>query len=173
MVIPMRNLKKGFRSDLKLKTGKNRLFSLIEGFSFKGKYQVIVVPQHFETDLASVPRFLWSILPSYGSYTKPAVVHDMLWRVSRGTFKAGHFQPFLDPVDVDGIFRRAMRMEGTSWPVRWVMWAAVRWASIFTGYRGAMRWKDWAALIVASIPIVLFGAAIAFIVFVLVNCFTG
>ncbi len=31
------------------------------------------------TDLASIPRLLWAILPPYGAYTGPATIHDDLY----------------------------------------------------------------------------------------------
>lgn len=37
---------------------------------------VIRVPKGFETDLASVPRIFWPILPPHGYYGKAAVIHD-------------------------------------------------------------------------------------------------
>ncbi|MDX0445187.1 DUF1353 domain-containing protein [Sinorhizobium medicae] len=37
------------------------------------------VPKGFVTDLASIPRPLWSVLPRQARYTYPAVVHDFLY----------------------------------------------------------------------------------------------
>lgn len=37
------------------------------------------VPRGFQTDLASVPRILWPILPPWGHYTAAAVLHDWLY----------------------------------------------------------------------------------------------
>lgn len=39
---------------------------------------VIRVPAGFVTDLASVPRALWGILPPHGRYAKAAILHDYL-----------------------------------------------------------------------------------------------
>lgn len=36
----------------------------------------IVVPRGFVTDLASIPKILWPILPKDGIYARPAIVHD-------------------------------------------------------------------------------------------------
>ena len=33
----------------------------------------------FQTDLASIPRFLWAVLPPFGRYTNAALVHDWLY----------------------------------------------------------------------------------------------
>lgn len=37
------------------------------------------VPAGFITDLASIPRFFWRILPPFGRYTAAAVLHDYLY----------------------------------------------------------------------------------------------
>ncbi len=44
--------------------------------------EVIVVPKYFETDLASIPRIFWGILPPHGKYGKAAVVHDYCYRTA-------------------------------------------------------------------------------------------
>jgi hypothetical protein len=38
------------------------------------------VPVGFKTDLASIPRLFWNILPPFGKYTEAAVLHDWLYR---------------------------------------------------------------------------------------------
>ncbi|MFI4966713.1 MAG: DUF1353 domain-containing protein [Caulobacterales bacterium] len=50
----------------------------------EGSGETITVPVGATTDLASVPRFAWSLLPPDGPWTKAAVVHDFLYR-TRGT----------------------------------------------------------------------------------------
>jgi len=39
----------------------------------------ITVKRGFVTDFASVPRLFWSLLPTWGKYGPPAVVHDFLY----------------------------------------------------------------------------------------------
>lgn len=39
----------------------------------------VIVPAGFVTDLASIPRVFWSLLPTDGTYTFPAIVHDYLY----------------------------------------------------------------------------------------------
>ena len=39
---------------------------------------IIHVPEDYVTDFASIPRFLWSVLPPFGKYSQAAVVHDIL-----------------------------------------------------------------------------------------------
>lgn len=56
----------------------------------------IVIPEGFETDLASVPRFLWSVFPPFGNFILASLVHDYLYvnkyrRDIDGSFKAQRF----------------------------------------------------------------------------------
>lgn len=44
----------------------------------------ITVPAGMTTDLASVPRFAWALIPPDGPWVQAAVVHDFLY-LSRGT----------------------------------------------------------------------------------------
>ncbi len=43
------------------------------------------VPKRFETNLASIPRFLWSIFPpQYTEFVEPAVLHDYMYSCPKG-----------------------------------------------------------------------------------------
>lgn len=157
-----------FKGNTILKVLKRRQFEVQEPIVFQGQRDRFVIPAGFITDLASVPRFLWWLLPSYGSYTQAAILHDLLWRISRGEFPPAFGAPLLDPVDTDGMFRRAMSLSGTSWPVRWVMWGAVRWAAIASGFKGTMSWVTWlqlvAVTVAALIPLALVAAVVVWLV---------
>lgn len=54
--------------------------------------EVITVPAGFQTDLASIPRFFWRLLPrDGGTYRSAAVVHDYMvgrvpWREAATIF---------------------------------------------------------------------------------------
>lgn len=153
----------------------SRSFRVDKQVEMLGKSQVFVVAVGFLTDLASVPKLLWWLYPPFGRYTKAAVVHDMLTRVSRhawgkkvSTFVdqdgvewfplEGFNYPMsyiIDPNDVDGIFKRCIRQCGSGPHVYWPMWAAVRWASIFTGRKGAMSFRVWAELVSVSVAFLL------------------
>jgi hypothetical protein len=39
---------------------------------------IITVPAGFKTDLASIPRPLWALLPPFWKYSKASVIHDYL-----------------------------------------------------------------------------------------------
>lgn len=41
--------------------------------------EAVEVPAGFVTDLASIPRIFWSLLPSDGNYAYSAVIHDYLY----------------------------------------------------------------------------------------------
>lgn len=44
------------------------------------KLATITAPTGFKTDLASIPRGLWNILPPVGKYDAAAVIHDYLYQ---------------------------------------------------------------------------------------------
>jgi hypothetical protein len=44
----------------------------------------IVVARYFVTDFASIPRFLWLLLPKWDGYGMPSVVHDYLYWEQQG-----------------------------------------------------------------------------------------
>jgi len=82
-----------------------------------------MIPAGMVTDLASVPRFMWGVVASYGRHTIPAMLHD------RGCYVA-------DPLKgrryrlrrhVDHRFRKNLAAFAHMGVVtRWMMWAAVR-----------------------------------------------
>lgn len=62
--------------------GDGRLFVIDRDFLFISKSGLrITVNQGFETDLATIPRPIWVLLPPFGIYTDACVVHD--WLCSR------------------------------------------------------------------------------------------
>ena len=115
-------------------------------FAYGGKTQVFEVCVDETTDFASVPRLLVWFLPRYGHYTLPAILHDHLWRIEAPKGRISYR-------DADATLRRAMRERGVPFATRWIMWAAVRWASVFTrkgGRRGCIR--DFPAMLLVTIP---------------------
>lgn len=85
-----------------------------------GGHIEIRVPAGFETDLASIPRWLWIFVPKFGPQNYPAVVHD--WLYCR---ESGSCSRFL----ADALFREAMKQEGVGPFRRWVMFTFVRFMS--------------------------------------------
>ncbi len=109
-----------------LQVGPNA-FQLLEGFRFQrppgSSPRILTVPAHDltglpiganQTDLASVPWFLWWFVSSYGQHTKAALLHDHLLT-----------DPAFDRIEADLVFREALTDSGVSWVRRWVMWAGV------------------------------------------------
>ena len=110
----------GFETDLVVEELGGRLWKLRAPLIYHGAYEALEVPAGTETDFASVPRFLWSLIPTYGRYTKAAVLHDYLCdEAAEGRFSR---------CDADGLFRRSMNDLGVGYFRRHMMWAAVRWA---------------------------------------------
>lgn len=64
-----------------------------------------VIPAHFETDLASIPKIAWPIMaPAHSSLIRPAIVHDWFYR------KTCDFTRF----QADLIFYHMLINDGTS-----------------------------------------------------------
>jgi hypothetical protein len=95
---------------------------LTEPLTYVGRDERFVVDAGFSTDFASVPQVFTWLIPRYGRYTKAAILHDYLWGECR--------QHRFHWADADGILRRVMRELGVPFLRRWLMWAAVRLASI-------------------------------------------
>ncbi|ECK8872641.1 DUF1353 domain-containing protein [Salmonella enterica subsp. enterica serovar Louisiana] len=76
---------------------------------------VISVPAGFVTDLASVPRIFWTLLPPDGKYAKAAIIHDYLYDNALRTKK-----------EADRIFLDGMTILGVPEWKRIVMYLAVR-----------------------------------------------
>lgn len=78
----------------------------------------ITIPVGFETDGASVPRFMWIFFPPLGGdYDEAAVLHDFLYRTQ---FMC------LERVVADAILIEAMLVCGTSALARWSIFVGVR-----------------------------------------------
>jgi hypothetical protein len=96
----------------------------------------ITVPKGFPTDLTSIPRFAWTLLPPDGPWLKAAVIHDFLYRTcGRGVWLnqpnglTRHCAPNVDCYrreEADWILRDAMKDRGVGVVKRNIIWAAVR-----------------------------------------------
>jgi hypothetical protein len=92
-----------------------------------GSGDIIDVPAGFETDGASVPRMFWWLLPTWGSYSRAAAVHDFII----GHVEAG--DPLTNAPDrltCDRIFFDASAVCGTPAPLRWLLYMGVRLRSL-------------------------------------------
>lgn len=109
------------------------------------------VPEGYETDFASVPRFLWSLVPRFGSYTAATVVHDYLLT---DELPAGN----VTSRQVDRVFRRALKSAGVGAAKQWLMWAGVRWGAVVNPDRRQGVVRDLPAMIgisVLALPLVV------------------
>ena len=124
-----------------------RHWEVLKEFQYRAQEDSYTVSAGQPTDFASVPRaFIWFI-PSYGKYTKAAILHDHLCDLSE--------QEQFNRRDADGIFRQAMRVLGVAFLRRWIMWAAVRWGALFKqNVRSEFGRDAWRVLLI-SIPVLL------------------
>lgn len=88
----------------------------------EGKINKITVPVGFKTDLASIPRIMWNILPPFGKYDAAAVVHDYLYQYNGVSRK-----------QADDVLCEAMQILGVSRVTRLVIYSGVR----------VGGWKPW------------------------------
>lgn len=81
----------------------------------EGSGNAIDVPIGFMTDFASVPRILWTILPTWGKYGNAAAIHDYCY-----------WDQSLSRKESDRIFREAMEVLGVSTLTITLMYYAVK-----------------------------------------------
>jgi hypothetical protein len=91
----------------------------------------ITAPPGFVTDLASIPRWAWIVLPPDGPWVKGAVIHDFLYATrGSGVWKAhpsGNSRPSAyTRAEADWILRDALANRGVDLLRRNLIWAAVR-----------------------------------------------
>lgn len=103
-------------------------YALDEDFTVTLDGRTWTVPAGYRTDLASVPRIFWALIPPTGAYEIAAVLHD--WMCSDG-IAAG----LVTSREADAVFRRLMAMAGVGPVRRWCMWAAVRLAAPWSAKR--------------------------------------
>lgn len=88
-----------------------------------GSGDLIEVPAGFLTDGATVPRWLWWLLPSWGSYSRAATVHDYVI----GRIEDGRPLPNApNRLICDRIFWEATGVCGTPLFLRAILYAGVR-----------------------------------------------
>jgi len=105
-------------------------WELAHAFGFNGGYgRTIVVPPHFVTDLASIPRLFWNILPPFGKYTEAAVIHDWIYRTHM----------FTRPI-CDAILLQGMGICGVPVWQRWIIYLNVRVFGWFA-WHDERRWR--------------------------------
>lgn len=122
-----------------------RRWRLLEPVAYAGQTDRFLVPEGYVTDFASVPRIAVWLIPTYGRYTAPAILHDYL---ITDCIPAGR----ITSTDTDGLFRRAMREAGVPPVRRWLMWAGVRWGAAFNRRRRAGWWRTAPGVLAITVP---------------------
>jgi hypothetical protein len=78
-------------------------WAVVEPFRFTSKTGIVVdVPVGFETDLASVPAWLRSLVSKIGYWSQPAVVHDLLYYNHRNGVDATISRKQADKILLEG-----------------------------------------------------------------------
>jgi len=94
-------------------------WKVMEPFDYEigevGSGNKIDVPVNFITDLASIPRIFWSIMPPFGKYSRAAVLHDWIYHTQQFTRKMS-----------DDILMEAMQVLSVNWLTRWTIYLGVR-----------------------------------------------
>ena len=110
-------MKPCFIHDLDLKPlSDGRNWKLAHDFGFWSKRTgIITVPAGFKTDLASVPRIFWSLIPPFGRYDDAAVIHDWIYRTHIHT-----------RATADATLLLGMKIKRVPFIERWTIYLAVR-----------------------------------------------
>lgn len=131
-----------FTSPAILEILDNYCFRVVEPFQFyvgDSQYPdaIYTIPAGFVTDLASVPRSLWAILPPHGRYAKAAILHDFLICPQDAGISPSRLLP-VSRENADMIFYQAMLVLGVPSGQAWVMYCAVRAYSV---WKSINQWR--------------------------------
>lgn len=113
---------------------------LAEPLVYHGEEETFTVPAGYVTDFATIPRIAVWLIPRFGAYTKAAILHDYLLTDTD-----------VASVDVDNLFRRALRELGVPPWRRTLMWTGVRWGAAFNRRRRAGWWRTAPAVFLWSL----------------------
>ena len=116
-----------------LKGGRS-LWALHDALTYRPTNRIdrITVRPGFPTDLASIPRWGWIVLPPDGPWVKAAVIHDYLYATNgTGIWKDGpsgitRAHPYTR-LEADQILLEAMINRGVPFLRRSIIYLAVRW----------------------------------------------
>lgn len=111
----------------------NDYWELVHKYTRKIGNRTVEVPKGFVCDLASIPRFLWALLPPFGLYTTAAVVHDKLC-----CYEAYDGQ--MSYAEADKIFLKLMLEDGVNPTLANLMYWAVNLRHILIKF-GGKQWQ--------------------------------
>lgn len=116
----------GFLTPLRMETLAPMRWLLLDDLAFlSARYRgVFVVPAGFQTDLASIPRPLWGLVPKVGAHDRAAVLHDAAYAHALLTERGRPVRAIKRVADA--LFDEAMRADGVPRVRRVLMAAAVR-----------------------------------------------
>lgn len=137
------------RDSITVSRSNDNEWAVVGKLVYRGRRDTFVVPNGFRTDFATVPRVVVWLIPRFGRYTLPAVLHD--WLSTEGIR-----QGKVTSREADGIFRRAMRELDVPVARRWLMWTGVRWAAL----TNPLRRPGWAISAPAVLAITVLAAPI-------------
>lgn len=127
----------GFLTPLELEYIDGHLWEIKAPFEYRVGHEfsetMVVIPDGFITDFASVPRFLWPLLPPTGPYGKAAVVHDWLYQFPQLMIPEQPKTRVINRAEADSILNEAMEVLEVGKMIRW---------SIYSGVRVG-GWKPW------------------------------
>lgn len=111
-----------------LSDGRTRVLRSAFGYRASSLPCTVMVPEGFKTDLASIPRLAWSLLPPFGRYEAAAVIHDWLY-----------WSQELCREDADAVFLDAMIFNQVGRVTRFMIYRAVRTFGGFAWRNNAAR----------------------------------
>ena len=101
--------------------GDGRRFTLLEEiFYVTSDGYTIVASAGRTTDLASIPRLLWAIIPFSGRYDYAAILHDQLYGEHR------EVSIRFNRKQADNIMLEVMTASGVPWGQKWLIYIGVR-----------------------------------------------
>lgn len=120
-----------FETALKIQVIGNRSWMLVDDLVFYSETYGgrFVAPAGFQTDLASIPRLVWTIFPKVGLQDKAAVIHDAGYANALTTYHEDRFQRqriFTVKRVADDLFNEGMQAAGVNCVSRWCMYQAVK-----------------------------------------------
>lgn len=115
----------GYKTELITRHIDGKNFEVMKPFAYEHDNDLIIVPNGYITDFASIPKLFWRVVGHpVGKHGKAAVIHDYLYSSHLYSKK-----------ESDRIFYDAMRISGVSWWKRSIMYNTVRWF-------GKKAWKN-------------------------------
>lgn len=90
----------------------------------------ICVPAKFVTDMGSIPRIFWNVLPPIGPASLGFVVHDYLYATQTCSRAAA-----------DGVLFRAMKATKTHWAAYWLIYLGVRIGGWYAWWQDAKKYN--------------------------------